>query len=969
MQTEAPFFARLETVKRIVTSGTPTAEALGELKPLLNDAAIQIQFFEMLSGPSWLKPLEGMGLFRRPPSAEVVSGGVKYPRWPPGKYLVRVAKESPKAVAEILGEIKTDNASVVNDILDAALAMPPMHAATLVPKIGNAIKSGAAWLSLREASDLCARLASGNQADAALVLADSLFTPPKKKDDRHRPRRDEYWYNEGLKKVVPALAQAKPKEFARKLVDWLRALVESQKPHGNDDHSYVWRPAIEDHEQNRDYELAATMVGFVRDALEQGIRNNKMALDAALALLDAERFMVFKRLRIHLINAFADRDPDLARRTMLDYSLFDSLELKHEYAMLVGARLPMLLPEERDEWLGWIETGPDMSQFDEWVRDRVGREATEEDRQARKDNWRFNRLHWIREHLDGYWKTFYENMLAKQGMPELSDLNFRIGTGRWGHETPFSVDDLKKLPFADAVRKVTEWEPAESRPFGPDPEGVASTFSQYLATSPEEFSQQAQLLEGRHPIFVRRFIERMSEAIKEGKAIDLAKVLELCEWVVEQDVAQQFSSKEEAEPLEDKDWQWTRNSISRLIKVICDAKIEDRPRYTLERYRDTLGALLQALIRDSTTSNVLEDLEEKDPRTYDYLTIAINSPRGNAVEALLDYARWVGGHVKRKQGDREIVPGGFRNMPEVREMLDWLIAPGNASVQGHAAIGSRMNALWWLDAEWLSKAADSIFDFTVIDPPRAYGWAAWNAFVVWVHPHIEYYKLFRKQFTHAVEHSAKVSVTDKGDERNPMLRLGEHLLLLYGRGQLALDQDDTLLRRFLTTTPREIRVHAMQFVGSSLRGGENEPKLPNDITDRFVALWEWYWPLLGRDDVKDNPRSMMFGSWFACGQFDDEWSLEQLWDFVQVVPMAEPDDIIVDRLAAIAHTNVGLATKIIDHMARHDTDGWRVYGWRDHAYEIVKLAMHQEGEVRVEGQRLIDFLGRRGFLEFGNLLD
>jgi hypothetical protein len=165
-----------------------------------------------------------------------------------------------------------------------------------------------------------------------------------------------------------------------KLCDWLRVSVDAKKrvdSNSGSDYSYMWRPAIEEHEQNRDYNFAGVMVGFVRQGFEQAIRDGKISLEEAIEIVNRYQYLIFKRIRLHLINEFAERNRTLARQFIMARDLFDDYQYKHEYAMLVGRRLGLLTPEEQDIWFGWVDTGPDMADFDESMKQRLRRQATE----------------------------------------------------------------------------------------------------------------------------------------------------------------------------------------------------------------------------------------------------------------------------------------------------------------------------------------------------------------------------------------------------------------------------------------------------------------------------------------------------------------------------------------------------------------------------------------------------------------
>ncbi len=489
----------------------PTDEQVEAAMPLLSSPQHEAYFFSQLENPHWIMPLKNRGMFDNPPKVEhVKGGGIRFPLWPASQYLAKMAPHAPTEVASIFIGLETHNESIIRDIINAALAMPSAAAKTLVPRISQAMQKEILSLNFKDASDLCVRLAEGGEAKAAMDLAEALFTPKFEEGQEEPSRRDEYWYKAGLKKVIPVMAGREPRAFLMKLCEWLKVSVDAKKhvdPASGSDYSYMWRPAIEEHGQNLDYEFAGVMVGFVRQGFEQAIRDESLSLGKALEIIAPYSYVVFRRIKVHLINEFAEQNAALARQIMMNRDLFDDHRYKHEYAMLVGRRLDLLTPEDRATWFGWIDAGPDMSDFDQTFKERLGRDATDEDRQNRINYWKFKKMHWVRKHLEGERKKFYEDMLAKHGKPELADLNVRIDSGRWGHNSPMTVDELSKVTFEQAVERVSSWTPGEQSGFmGPDIEGLASTFGQYVATNPSAFSTKAEALIERPAIYVRTFI-------------------------------------------------------------------------------------------------------------------------------------------------------------------------------------------------------------------------------------------------------------------------------------------------------------------------------------------------------------------------------------------------------------------------------------------------------------------------------
>ncbi len=383
----------------------PTSKQIDEAVPLLSSPAHERYFFDSLENPFWIEPLCDRGFFSHSPNAvPMEGGGMRYPIWPESQYLARMAKHLPAEVASIFAAIETDNRSVISDMIDAALAMPPDVAVTLVPKIRQAVEAAITRFEFGDIAKLCAQLANGRQDAAAMTLAVAMFTSKPQEDRNDHNRRDEYWYKEGLKKVVPAMIERQAGEFLGKLCGWLKAAVEAKRGTDSDsglDYSYMWRPAIEEHKQNRGYDFPGALVGSVRDSFELAIRDGKISLNGALEMLRKYPYLIFKRLGVHLVNFFAEQRPDLAQAFIMIKENLDDHGVKHEYAMLVGDRLDLLTPEQRDTWFGWIDAGPDMTDFAEIVKRNTGREATPEDRKNRIEYWKRIRLHWVRKFLEG----------------------------------------------------------------------------------------------------------------------------------------------------------------------------------------------------------------------------------------------------------------------------------------------------------------------------------------------------------------------------------------------------------------------------------------------------------------------------------------------------------------------------------------------------------------------------------------
>lgn len=84
-------------------------------------------FFSKLGTPEWIEPLSRRGRFRHPPAAEHIENLVRFPRWPEGEYLLRMAAAAPDQVAAAIDPVcfESDNPLVHQLLIEIASLLPP----------------------------------------------------------------------------------------------------------------------------------------------------------------------------------------------------------------------------------------------------------------------------------------------------------------------------------------------------------------------------------------------------------------------------------------------------------------------------------------------------------------------------------------------------------------------------------------------------------------------------------------------------------------------------------------------------------------------------------------------------------------------------------------------------------------------------------------------------------------------------
>ena len=248
---------------------TPTPEQVHHAMGLMGHAEHYRYFFDRLNNPEWIRPLKSKGFFGNPPKTErdETRGTIGFPIWPESRYLLRMASLKPEVVLEIILRIPdTDNVRVHEDLANAALAMPAGMATQWIGKEVNWIEGQQRlyFILPDRLGALIMHFATGGEVEQALILTRSLLAvlqdpkaKEKKKDDdafrlpvEPQARFDLWDYGQILKKYIPYLVTAAGMKSIILLCDLLQTAINLSEKVSPEDYSHIWRPAIEEHEEN-----------------------------------------------------------------------------------------------------------------------------------------------------------------------------------------------------------------------------------------------------------------------------------------------------------------------------------------------------------------------------------------------------------------------------------------------------------------------------------------------------------------------------------------------------------------------------------------------------------------------------------------------------------------------------------------------------------------------------------------------
>jgi hypothetical protein len=761
-------------------------------------------FFSQLNTPVWITPLKDAGLFSGPPPPEIEGQYISFPRWPESEYLARVAQLAPETVLEVLLQIPdTENIRVNEDLVKAALAMPAELAARLTTKAKQWARSPQYPLFPEKLGELVAHLAEGKQVEEALSLAGVLLAvlpdPRRQASDSEddtfrfsptpRARFDTWHYRIILKNSLPALVDAAGDRALILFCDLLEEAMKLSRNRSEDsgpqDYSYIWRSSIESgsvHDDVRD-----SLISAVRKAAEQLANADAKELPGIVEMLEARPWLIFHRIALHVLRLFPEDGADLIVERLTDASLFGVLELWREFYLLARDHFSQLNRDQQKPFFDWVAAGPHSGTFEKEAETRF---------------WRLRRLAPICDVLTGQWREHYNELVAEFGEIEWPEYVSPPSSIRFGYESPKSSEDLRQMSFEELITYLKEWQPSEG-PIGPTPEGLGQQLTKVVASEPARFADEVEGLKAVDPTYVRAVLSGLSEALKQKGTIAWPSVLRLCKWVIEQPGEANKSKGSHIE--RDPDWNWTKGSIESLLEEGLKADNQGIP-YDL---RQPVWEVLLPLTEDPHPTP--EHEAQYGGSNMDPPTLSLNTIRGQAMHCVLRYAFWCKRNIEAANDGPQSAAQDFEAMPEVREVLDKHLDPDyDPSPAIRSVYGQWFPWLTQWDSEWAASRIQKIFP--IDDQFRNLLDAAWETYVIFNQPYNNIFNILREEYRRAIDRIGTTS-TENRHISDPDDRLAEHLIILYARGHIGLEDADSLLIHFFKQAPGDVRGHAIWLVG------------------------------------------------------------------------------------------------------------------------------------------------------------
>jgi len=609
----------------------------------------------------------------------------------------------------------------------------------------------------------------------------------------------------------------------------------------------------------------------VRDTAETIVKEKPDRIDELVKHLEARSWRIFHRIALYLLWRFLEIAPELTRERLVNREFFYDIAVWHEYSLLLKTYFGRLSSTEQDNILSWIEAGPKIQDKDE---------SAERYRRL----WQNYRLSLIRDYLSEEWRRRYDELVDEVGEPEHPEFtSYRFSFV--GTVSPKSAEELQMMSVADLIEFLKGWQPSDDELMKPSKEGLIRILREAVATNPTKYASEAPRFKEIEPIYVGTIISGLENAARNEKSFPWEPVLELCEWVVQQ--PRKIVDYRVRELFTDPDFSWTRQAIASLLEVGFGEGDSEIP----FELREKTWEILYPITMEPDPTPEYE--RECGASNMDPLTISINTTRGSAMHAVIQYALWSRRHLESIPDGKQRVQRGFEEFPEVREALDFHLNPDNdPSLAIRSVYGRFFPWLVFLDREWAKTNVSRIF------PPdeslRNLRDAAWDTYITYCPAYEEVFDVLSEEYHRAVE---EIGRSDTEGSFELYKKLAEHLMVFYWRSKIELD--DELLVRFWEKASDDLSGYAIQFIGLSLEQTDSE--IPENILLRLRELWENRLQKVQELEQPDKQLKQViaFGWWFVSGKLNDTWALEQLKKALEIAKWVEPDYRVIARLAEL----------------------------------------------------------------------
>lgn len=926
----ASFFDSIKQVDQLIQSGPVTPEAISSFLLLIENPEVERYFYKCVNDSTWLRPLEIAGVFSTAHFEEFAENrtGSKYSEVTAFEYLLRVAQDHPEAVTRILRDLEVRrNPVICREMFKIAKELPSNILQGFSSVLTCWLAKSERFTDYNTLSEIVKHLWKEGFEREALDLLITALEPVIDQVSIHHVRQniecrtDDWAIKELLEIVIPVLAEKPSMAVLDRFSNLLFSVREGniRKPKSIKILG-AELPSIENHEQNQLYEDYPNLIVFaVRDfALGQITSNWNGVIECLRKYEDS----VFIRIELFLRSKLPHRDPEGTSELLCREEILNDSAFHHERFHLLKACFGILSEAAKANYFRFVEDETRLAA----IRERRS-DVSDADWPRLKERLTYDRLIPIAEYLEGDWKRRFDGYLEEFGEDPHPDFLFYMEGGRLINRMPARpLEEFSNISAADFADHIRDLEATPETSMEAKSE-LANTLQDLVSARIAEFATAAHSFSDLPLMYTSSFLRSIRDYLATQRPLESEawhSVLELCASEV-----QRYRAVTESRE-SDRD---TYIHLRIIISILQSCLKRDEVRLPVEE-RESAWKVLYPLTDHPDPQADEEEIDE------DMASSSINTVRGEAMHAVVDYAWW----VRRTMGT------DFQNMttiPEVRELLEKHLIEDNA-LTICAVYGKWYPWLEALDSAWAKEWKSRIFPESDANRRRV----AWETYITFCPPYNGVFETLKDDYTWAVTQIGTWPERQRS-MGHPDESLLEHLFAYYWRERLSLDDPDVSLCAAYAKASEEHKVEALRFVGRNVK---EWVEVAPETLDRLKTLWV--------DVVKpaSGPKALeTFGLWFSSGRFDDSWSLSELHHVLKHAKPVRPEHWVIERLGKLAPDYPGETLACLESMYGCVETPAYLEHWWEHVMAVLRAALSsQDQTTKTKAIELANIIGSKG---------
>jgi hypothetical protein len=963
-----PYFETQAQLDEFLEIQQPSTAEVKLLQSHLLRPAQRQYFFGKLQNPLWVKLLDEAGVFSNPPDLVPTPDPNKLliRSWPEGTYLARVAHHVPARAVSIFKRISKTlrNPAVWDVVADTASQLDPKFSYHLVGKLKEALESSSTHFFAERIVKVTAAIALAGREES-FGLADHLMWVPQVTDEINNltgvyntewmfPRLAYLELHDFFADVLPALEGIDAKKTLKLLLSKIDRINRFSDPnaYGLD----IWRRA-DDIDSTRENIPAELFLAATEIAIRLA-KPNRSSATHVLETLEKRSGKIFTKLRLKILANAGEHLQDKIDEIIASDDAINPPYYLREIPELVRKQFGNASPGARRIFRYGLERGPDMRQ----VRTEFF-EGTEEFDESKliilRNHWVRRRLTWFRGEIPEELKSLAKEVGMEEEEPtleeqELAEVGYYSGGGlSWTAEPPIDTEDLSKR----STEEIFELLKSLPSPLTDESTATRSKLERslldYCINFPEKALEITKMImkEPVAPRFINRLVVGFRQTAQANKTIEWNEVLQFAAWAIQLACEQGDNSSNERA-----DWSDIASSAVGLARSGADN----------DRAPQTANESMWQIMHTATDCELIwQDSDEEPFTTFEaVLSAALNSRSGWFVEALISVSLWT--RRSNLTADLHSIDSQIsiheNLIPILKQVLE---KQGHSGIAAQAMLGHYIPSIHYLLPEWVTQNSEELFGGGAEDPLSH---PVWAAYITRAQTHPKVFEALRPWYLVAAQVGGTVPgrITEKERDWSITKSLIIKITVEMIRGNVSLGDPDQLLETVFANVPSSEK---SQVYWSIFDWWRKTP--PSSFVDRLAILWEWRLSEIAKHP--DHPESIAEASglsWLFRTAYVPNETLIRLglptiklargdietygaWETLLELSGIVPDEIL----------------EVLELILRHTLKAEYPYIPVEDVMPILRtVLLTGKPETKQHARQLINRLGEKGYVQFGELL-